>query len=115
MFFGFWLLYLSRLLYSLLCPFRSERLMKSVRYRRSVHIAEILIVLVCSFLPSIIMICILGYRYSGFRPVCNTRSVILHFCISIVYWSYYWFMYAVILFENSKSSQSKLCSIFLYL
>ena len=70
MFFGFWLLYLSHLLYGLLCPFKSEQLMKSVRYRRSVHIAEILIVLVCSFLPSIIMICISGYRYSGFRPAC---------------------------------------------
>ena len=69
-FFGFWLLYLSHLLYSLLCPFRSERLMKSVRYRRTAHVIELLIVSVCGFLPSIIIICTSGYRYSGFRPAC---------------------------------------------
>ena len=69
-FFGFWLLHLSHLLYSLLYPFKSEQLMKSVRYRRRVHAVELIIVLLCGVLPSIIICCTSGYRYTGFRLSC---------------------------------------------
>ena len=79
-FFGFWLFYLSHLLYSLLYPFKSERLMKSIKYRKIAHIIEALIVLTCGLLPSIIILCTSGYSYYGFRPTCyNSKPELLFY------------------------------------
>ena len=68
-FFGFWVFHLFNLLYCLMFPLRSQHLMDSKQLRRSVHLIEILVVLVCGLLPSVIIIGTSGYHYIGFPPV----------------------------------------------
>lgn len=69
-FFGFWLIHLSHLLYSLVCPFKTEQFMKSAHLRSYVHIIEVVITLVCGLLPGIIIIVTSGYHNFAFPPVC---------------------------------------------
>ena len=72
-FFGFWIFHLFNLLYSLMFPFRSQHLIKSKQFRRNVHFIEVLIVLMCGLLPSIIIVSTSGYQYIGFPPVCTNE------------------------------------------
>ena len=73
MFFGFWIFHLAHLLHSLISPMRSQNLMKSKRFRRIVHLVEVLIILVCGLLPSIVIVSTSGYQFVGFPPVCNSK------------------------------------------
>ena len=54
-------------------PLRSQHLIKSKQLRRSVHLIEVLVVLVCGLLPSVIIISTSGYQYIGFPPVCTNE------------------------------------------
>ena len=47
--------------------------MKSKRFRRTAHLVEVLIILVCGFLPSIIIVSTSGYQFIGFPPACNSE------------------------------------------
>ena len=73
MFFGFWIFHLAHLLYSLISPMRSQNLMKSKQFRRITHFIEVLIILVCGLLPSIVIVSTSGYQFVGFPPVCNNE------------------------------------------
>ena len=44
--------------------------MKSTYLKRNVHIIEVLVTLVCGFLPSVIIISTSGYQHFAFPPVC---------------------------------------------
>ena len=72
-FFGFWILHLFHLLYSLVFPLKSQHLMRSKQLKRSVHLIEVLIVLICGLLPSAIIIGTSGYHYIGFPPICTNE------------------------------------------
>ncbi|XP_065907492.1 uncharacterized protein [Dysidea avara] len=67
---GFWLFHLFHLFHSLLFPFEAKKLMESTRFKRYAHIIEVLVVVVCGFTPSIVIINTTGYRYSGFPAAC---------------------------------------------
>ena len=54
-------------------PLTSQHLIKSKQLRRSVHLIEVLVVLVCGLLPSVIIISTSGYQYIGFPPVCTNE------------------------------------------
>ena len=47
--------------------------MKSKRFRRIAHLVEVLIVLVCGLLPSIVIVNTSGYQFVGFPPTCNNE------------------------------------------
>ena len=70
-FFGFWVFHLFHLLHTLVSPLKAQNLLKSQRFRRSVHLIEVLVVLVCGLLPSVIIVSSSGYQYSGFPPICT--------------------------------------------
>ena len=70
-FFGFWVFHLFHLLHTLVSPLKAQNLLKSQRFRRSVHLIEVLVVLVCGLLPSVIIVSTSGYQYSGFPPICT--------------------------------------------
>ena len=72
-FFGFWVFHLFHLLYSLMFPLRSQHLINSKPLQRSVHLIEVLVVLVCGLLPSLIVLGTSGYQYIGFPPVCTNE------------------------------------------
>lgn len=72
-FFGFWVFHLFHLLHSLIYPLKAQNLLKSKRFRRYVHLIEVLVILVCGLLPSIITVSTSGYQYSGFPPVCTNE------------------------------------------
>ena len=72
-FFGFWIFHLTHLLHSLISPMRSQNLMKSKRFRRIAHLVEVLIILVCGLLPSIVIVSTSGYQFVGFPPTCNSE------------------------------------------
>jgi len=78
-FFGFWLFHLFRLFHSLLYPFKAQQLMKSTRFKRYAHLIEVLIVLGCGFIPSIVIVSTSGYGYSGFPPLCNSQNPAVFF------------------------------------
>ena len=67
---GFWLCHLCHMFHSLLFPFKAQKLMASTHFKRSAHLIEVLIVLICGFTPSIMIVNTSGYRYSGFPPAC---------------------------------------------
>ena len=73
-FFGFWIFHLFHLLYSLISPLKAQNLLKSRQFRRSVHLIEVLVVLVYGLLPSIVIVSTSGYQYSGFPPVCTNAT-----------------------------------------
>ena len=54
-------------------PLRSQHLIKSKQLRRSVHLIEVLVVLLCGLLPGVIIISTSGYQYIGFPPVCTNE------------------------------------------
>ena len=70
-FFGFWVFHLFHLLHTLMSPLKAQNLLKSERFRRTVHIIEVLVVLVCGLLPSVVIVSTSGYQYSGLPPVCT--------------------------------------------
>ena len=72
-FLGFWVFHLFHLLHSLISPLKAQSLMKSKWFRRSVHLIEALVILVCGLLPSVIIVSTSGYQYSGFPPVCTNE------------------------------------------
>ena len=47
--------------------------MKSKQFRRITHFIEVLIILVCGLLPSIVIVSTSGYQFVGFPPVCNNE------------------------------------------
>ena len=76
---GFLIFHLSHLLHTLIRPFRAQILMKSVWFTRIAHITEVLIVLICGSLPSIVLFGISSYGYSGFPPLCYSRNPVVLF------------------------------------
>ena len=72
-FFGVWVIHLFHLLYGLLFPIRAMQLSNSKKFQRYVHLTEVLVVLVCGLLPSVITVSTSGYQYTGFRNVCTSR------------------------------------------
>ena len=72
-FFGFWLFHILHLLYSLISPFRAQKLKKSPQLRRTVHIIEVIITLVCGLIPSVVIIGTSGYQHFAFPPVCTNE------------------------------------------
>jgi len=73
-FFGFWLFHLCHLFHGLLFPFKAQLLMKSAHFKRYAHAFEVVIVLGCGFIPSIVIVTTSGYRYSGFPPSCSSDN-----------------------------------------
>lgn len=73
-FFGFWLFHLCHLFLSLLFPFKAHLLMKSAHFKRYAHIIEVIIVLGCGFIPSIVIVSTSEYGYSGFPPSCSSEN-----------------------------------------
>ena len=70
-FFGFWVFHLFHLLHTLISPLKAQNLLKSQWFRRGVHLIEVMVILVCGLLPSIVIVSTSGYQYSGFPPVCT--------------------------------------------
>lgn len=83
-FFGFWLVHLCHLFHSLLYPMRAQQLMKSSAFKRSAHIIEVLVVLGCGLIPSVVIASTSGYVYSGFPPQCNSKNSALLFYTMIL-------------------------------
>jgi len=55
---------------SLVFPFKFQRWLKSNRFKRQCHVAEIGLILMCGVLPATIAAGARQYRYSGFPPFC---------------------------------------------
>ena len=67
---GFWLCHLCHLFYSLLSPFKAQKLMTSSCFKRYAHLIEVLIVLACGLVPGTVVVNTAGYRFSGFPGAC---------------------------------------------
>ena len=73
-FFLFWLFHILHVFSSFAFPFKSEYWLQSKTFRRQTYVMEMVFILLCGFLPSIIIASTSGYRFLGFPLLCVASS-----------------------------------------
>jgi len=73
-FFLFWLFHIIHVFSSFAFPFKSEYWFQSKALRRQTYTVEMVFILLCGFLPGIIIASTSGYRFLGFPLLCVVSS-----------------------------------------
>ena len=68
------LFHILHLFGSVAFPFKSEQLWQSKSFKRKAYVIEIIVILICGLLPSIIILSVGGYQFSGFPALCAPSS-----------------------------------------
>ena len=68
------LFHILHLFGSVAFPFKSEQLWQSKSFKRKIYVIEIIFILICGLLPSIIVLFVSRYQFSGFPALCAPSS-----------------------------------------
>jgi len=75
----FWLFHILHMFSSMAFPFKSKKLWESNSLKRKVYVAEMIVIVICGLLPSIIVITVDNYQYVGiFACVPGSGSVLVY-------------------------------------